>query len=119
MAPIVIPTRHQWWVSLEVWVLTTVEIMGFDDGGSVGWVWIGVRASMGLNWSSYSSDRDSAEALVMGFFRGVVGFFCIFIFLFFLGLKLLDCVLFLFSVKMKENKRRFWVLLLFVNCLVS
>ena len=47
MAPIVIPTRHRWWVSLEVWVLTTVEIMGFDDGGSVGWVlttvgrWVG------------------------------------------------------------------------------
>ena len=33
MAPIVIPTRHRWWVSLEVWVLTTVEIVGFDDGG--------------------------------------------------------------------------------------
>ena len=93
--------------------------MGFDDGGSVGWVWTSVRAPIGLNWSSYSSDRDFAEALVVGFFRGVVGFFCIFIFLFFLGLKLLDCVLFLFSVKMKENKRRFWVLLLFVNCLVS
>ena len=76
MAPIVIPTRHRWWVSLEVWVLTTVEIMGFDNGGSVGWVWTSVRALMGLNWSSYSSDRDSAEALV-------VGFFCIFFFFFF------------------------------------
>ena len=71
MAPIVIPTRHRWWVSLKVWVLTMVEIMGFDDGGSMGWVWIGVRAPMGLNWSSYSSDRDSAEALVMGFFREI------------------------------------------------
>ena len=40
MAPIVIPTRLGWWISLEVWVLTTVEIVGFDDGGSVeigGW----------------------------------------------------------------------------------
>ena len=36
MAPIVIPTRLGWWISLEVWVLTTVEIVGFDDGGSVG-----------------------------------------------------------------------------------
>ena len=36
MAPIVIPTRLGWWVSLEVWVLTTVEIVGFDEGGSVG-----------------------------------------------------------------------------------
>ena len=36
MAPIVIPMRLGWWVSLEVWVLTTVEIVGFDDGGSVG-----------------------------------------------------------------------------------
>ena len=30
-------------------------------------------------------------------------------FFFFLGLKLLDCVQFLFGVKMKENKRRFWI----------
>ena len=89
MAPIVIPTRHRWWVSLEVWVLTTVEIMGFDDGGSVGWVWTSVRASIGLNWSSYSSDRDFAEALVVGFFRGVVGFFCIFIFFIFFGFETL------------------------------
>ena len=36
MALIVIPTRLGWWVSLEVWVLTTVEIVGFDDGDSVG-----------------------------------------------------------------------------------
>ena len=36
MALIVIPTRLGWWVSLEVWVLTTVEIVGFDDSGSVG-----------------------------------------------------------------------------------
>ena len=36
MTPIVIPTRHRWWVSLEVWILTTVEIVGFDDDGSVG-----------------------------------------------------------------------------------
>ena len=28
-------------------------------------------------------------------------------FFFFLGLKLLNCVQFLFGVKMKENKRRF------------
>ena len=49
MAPIVIPTRLGWWISLEVWVLTIVEIVGFDDSGSVGWVWIGVRAPMGLN----------------------------------------------------------------------
>ena len=40
MALIVIPTRLGWWVSLEVWVLTTVEIVGFDDGGSVG---VGVK----------------------------------------------------------------------------
>ena len=68
MASIVIPTRHRWWVSLEVWVLTTMEIVGFDDGGSVGWVWIGVRAPMGLNRSSNGSDRDSYEASVVGFF---------------------------------------------------
>ena len=30
-------------------------------------------------------------------------------FFFFLGLTLLDCVQFLFGVKMKENKRRFWI----------
>ena len=64
MAPIVIPTRHQWWVSLEVWVLTTMEIVGFDDGGSMSWVWIGVRAPMGLNRSSDGFNRDSDEALV-------------------------------------------------------
>ena len=63
MAPIVIPTRHRWWVSLEVW------------------------------WISFA-------CLISLFF-------------FFLGLKLLNCVLFLFGVKMKENKRRLWVLLLF------
>ena len=28
---------------------------------------------------------------------------------FFLGLELLDCVQILFGVKMKENKRRFWI----------
>ena len=36
MAPIVILTRHWWRVSLEVWVLTIVEVVDFDDGGSVG-----------------------------------------------------------------------------------
>ena len=36
MSPIVIPMRLGWWVSLEVWVLKMVEIVGFDDGGSVG-----------------------------------------------------------------------------------
>ena len=71
MAPIVIPTRHQWWVSLEVWVLTTMEIVGFDDGGSMSWVWIGVRAPMGLNRSSDGFNRDSDEASVVGFFGGV------------------------------------------------
>ena len=68
MAPIVIRTRHWWWVSLEVW------------------------------WVSFA---------------------CLISLFFFFGLKLFDCVLFLFGVRMKENMRRFWVLLLFVNCLVS
>ena len=39
-----------------------------------------------------------------------VSFACLISLLFsflFLGLKLLDCVMFLFGVKMKENKRRF------------
>ena len=69
MAPIMILTRHRWWVSLEVW------------------------------WVSF--------ACLIRFF------FFFFFFFFFLGLKLLDCVMFLFGVKMKENKRRLWVLLLF------
>ena len=33
---------------------------------------------MGLNRSSDSSDHDSDEASVVGFFGGVVGFFCMF-----------------------------------------
>ena len=52
--------------------------MGFDDGGSMGWVWIGMRAPMGLNWNSDGSDCDSDEASVVDFFGGVVGFFCMF-----------------------------------------
>ncbi|KAF3966110.1 hypothetical protein CMV_009752 [Castanea mollissima] len=74
---------------------------------------------MGLNRSSDGSDSDSNEALVVGFFGGVgfdnggsvswvwIGVRAL------MGLKLLDCDLFLFGVKMKENVRRFWVLLLF------
>ena len=62
MSLIVIPTRHRWWVSLEVW------------------------------WVSFA-------CLISLFFWGGG------------GLKLLDCVLFLFGVK--ENKKRLWVLLLF------
>ena len=68
MASIVIPTRHRWWVSLEVWVLTMMEIVGFEDSGSVGWVWISVRAPMGLNRSFDGSDSDFDEASVVGFF---------------------------------------------------
>ena len=33
---------------------------------------------MGLNRSFDGSNRDSDEALVVGFFGGVVGFFCMF-----------------------------------------
>ena len=68
MAPIVIPTRHRLWVSLEVW------------------------------WISFA---------------------CLISLFFFFGLKLFDCVMFLFGVRIKENMRRLWVLLLFVNYLVS
>ena len=107
MAPIVIPTRHQWWVSLEVWVLTTMEIMGFDDGGSMSWVWIGVRAPMGLNRSSDGFNRDSDEASVVGFFGGVVGFFCmfdlVFFFFFFFGFETLGlCYVFVWC----EDERK-------------
>ena len=70
---------------------------------------------MGLNRSFNGSDSDSNKASMVGFFGGVVGFFCMFDLSFFFGggggLKLLDCVLFLFGVK--ENKKRLWVLLLF------
>ena len=33
---------------------------------------------MGLNWSFNGSDSDSNKASMVGFFGGVVGFFCMF-----------------------------------------
>ncbi|XP_065625801.1 uncharacterized protein LOC136065911 [Quercus suber] len=59
----------------SVWVFTTVEIVGFDDSRSMGWVWIDVRASMtsmGLNWSFDDFDSDSNKTSMVGFFGGVV-----------------------------------------------
>ena len=69
MAPIVIPTRHRLWVSLEVW-------------------WVSFACLISLSFFLF---------LFISFFLFFGGG----------GLKLLDCVLFLFGVKMKENKRRF------------
>ena len=60
---------------------------------------------MGLNQSSDGFDRDFDEHLWW------VSFACLISLLFFGGggglLKLLDCVLYFFGVKMKENKKRF------------
>ena len=72
---------------------------------------------MGLNQSSNGFDRDFDEHLWW------VSFACLISLLFFGGeggaFETLGFVLYFFGVKMKENKRRFWVFLLFVNCLVS
>ena len=76
MAPIMIPTSSD----------------GFDDGGSVGW---------GEGSDGFGSTKGSGgpKWVWIGMKASVVGFF----FFFFLGgdLKLLDCVQFLFGVKMK------------------
>ena len=55
--------------------------MGFDNGGIEWLEWLGMRAPMtpmGLNRSFNGSDSDSNKASMVGFFGGVVGFFCMF-----------------------------------------
>ena len=79
MAPIVIPTSSN----------------GYDDSGSEGW-------GEGSDGFESAEGSGGPEWVWIGVRASVVGFF-------FLGLKLLDCVQFLFGVKMKENKRRFWI----------